>query len=189
MVKSKKAPKTANKPLDATFGKRPRGRPGVRKSEIQGRAFDYGLSLKQHWDVLAEPLLKAESEEEYKQLFDNKASYLKTKFVAVAFSLVEKVRKDPKFPKKSKTQQVFFAESFAGRGVISPRRCRDICAELRKNKPHEIIRRDYYIECTCGYEGPAKDGGCRKCGTKELSLRVTVSFSGVHIEASRFLDS
>ena len=189
MVKSRKAAKTAKKPLDVTFGKRPRGRPGVRKSEIQGRAHDYGLSLEQHWDVLEEPFLKAESEEEFKRLMGDAPQYVKAKFAPIIFSLVEKVRKDLKFPKKPKTQQVFLAESFAGVGKLSPRRCRDICAELRLKKTHEIIRQEYYIECTCGYKGPAKDGACQGCGTKKVSFRAKFSFSGVHIETGRFPDS
>jgi len=42
-----------------------------------------------------------------------------------------------------------------------------------KRKKHKIIRQEYYIECTCGYEGPAKDGACQGCGTKELALQVS----------------
>ena len=164
------APKQVKKALDRFSLKRGRGRPGVRKSEIQGRAFNFGLLLEQYWNVLAESLLKAESEGEYKQVFDGKASHLKTNFEAIPFSLVEKVRKDLKFPKKIKSQQVFFAESFAGLGRISPRRSRDIVAEGRKKKKHKIIRQDYYIECTCDYKGPALHGACPDCGTRTVGL-------------------
>lgn len=172
------ASEKAKKALDRNSPKRGRGRPGVIKSVLQGRAYDFGLSMENDWDVLTEVFLKAESEEEYKQLFDGKASYLKTKFAAVSFALVEKTRKDPKFPKKPKAQQKFLAESFAGRGVISPRRSRDICTEGRKEKKkkHEIKRRDYYIECSCGHEGPALRGACPECGTKTLSQELQSSF-------------
>jgi hypothetical protein len=52
---------------------------------------------------------------------------------------------------------------------VTPRRSREICAEERAKIRHVIVRREYYIECSCGYEGPARDGACRNCGTRELS--------------------
>jgi hypothetical protein len=39
---------------------------------------------------------------------------------------------------------------------------------------HVIVRREYYIECSCGYKGPALDGACRDCGTGELSWELRV---------------
>ena len=167
----KKRRKPPPKGLDKVLRKRRRGRPGVRKSEIQGRAYDYGLTLKQHWDVLAEPFLKAQSEEEFKRLLEKAPEHVRSKLGPNLFPAVEKIREDPKFPVKATTQIAYFAESFAGLGRISPRRSRDICAEGRKKKRHTIIRQDYYIECTCGYEGPAKHGACPDCGT------LTVAFS------------
>lgn len=158
--------KTAQKSVYAGVRKRRRGRPGVRKSEIQGRAYDYGLSLDQHWDALAEPFLEAQSEEEFKRLLEKAPEYVRSKLGPDLFPAVEKIREDPKFPVKVKTQIAFFAESLAGLGQISPRRSRDICAEGRKKKHHTIIRQDYYIECTCGYEGPAKHGACPGCGAR-----------------------
>ena len=156
----------AKKILDTHIGKRGRGRPGVRKSEIQGRAYDFGLTLQHHWDALAEPFLKAESEEEFKRLMENAPPYVKTKFKPSLFPLVVKARKDLKFPKTPEKQKVFFAESLAGHGRISPRRSRDICAEEGKKPRHRIIRQEFYIECTCGYKGPALNRACRRCGTK-----------------------
>ena len=158
--KSKKARKTAQKSLDTGVSKRRRGRPGVRKSLIQGRADNYRLILEPNWDVLAEPFLKAQSEEEFERLLEKVDEYVRSKLGPNLFPAVEKIREDPKFPKKAKTQIAFFADSLAGLGQISPRRSRDICAEGRKKKHHTIIRQDYYIECTCGYEGPAKHGAC-----------------------------
>ncbi len=37
---------------------------------------------------------------------------------------------------------------------------------------HFIIRQDFYIQCTCSYEGPALNGACRKCGTDILRTGV-----------------
>jgi len=63
----------------------------------------------------------------------------------------------------------FLADSVAGQGFVTPRRSREICAEERAKKKYFIVRREYYIECSCGYKGPALDGACRDCGTWELS--------------------
>ena len=171
MAKSKTAAKTAQKPLDRGYGKRGRGRPGVRKSEVQNRAYDYRLTLEQNWDVLAAPFLKAQSEEEFKKLFDEAPHYVRSKFAPIQFPLVQKTRTDPKFPRTTEKQKAFFADSLAALGRVSSRRSRDICAEGRKKEHHTIIRQDYYIECTCGYEGPANHGACPECGT------LTVAFS------------
>ena len=73
--------------------------------------------------------------------------------------------RDARFPKRPEPQRNFLADSLAGRGLISPRRSRDICERERKTKVHYIIRQDYYIECTCRYKGPARYGQCPKCGT------------------------
>ena len=102
----------------------------------------------------------SKSEEEFERLLEKVDEYVRSKLGPNLFPAVEKIREDPKFPKKAKTQIAFFADSLAGLGQISPRRSRDICAEGRKKKHHTIIRQDYYIECTCGYEGPAKHGAC-----------------------------
>lgn len=166
----KKRRKPPPKGLDKVFRKRPRGRPGVRKSEVQNRAYDYRLTLEQDWNVLASTFLKAQSEEEFKKLLDEAPYHVRNKFAPIRFSLVEKMRTDPKFPKTVKAQIRFIGDSLAGLGRVAPRTSRDICAEGRK-KRHIIIRQDYYIECTCGYEGPAKHGACPDCGT------LTVAFS------------
>lgn len=73
---------------------------------------------------------------------------------------------------RTKSQINFLADSLtvAREYVLG---ARDICAEERneeRNKvEHTIVRREYYIECTCGYEGPALNGACAKCGTQELA--------------------
>ncbi len=163
---SKKRRKTPPKELDKVFRKRRRGRPGVRKSEVQNRADDYRVTLEQNRDVLATPFLKAQSEEEFKRLLDEVPYDIRNRFAPIRFSLVEKTRTDPRFPKKAKAQIGFLGDSLAGLGRVAPRTSRDICAEERKKKRHMIIRQDYYIECTCGYEGPAKHGACPGCGAR-----------------------
>jgi hypothetical protein len=117
---------------------------------------------------VAEPLLKARTEEDMSRAFDLAPSY-KMEFVPLA-SLILKVLRDPKFPKRPEPQRNFLADSLAGRGLISPRRSRDICERERKTKVHYITRQDYYIQCTCLYKGPALHGKCPKCGTDRVSL-------------------
>lgn len=98
------------------------------------------------------------------------------------FPLILKIVREPLFPRKKREAQIrFLADSLGGEGLISPRRSRDICGQQRKRRDseHEIIRREFYIECTCGYKGPALDGGCRQCGTKKTSADASY-LKGVH---------
>jgi hypothetical protein len=84
-----------------------------------------------------------------------------------------------KFPKTNLERKMrHLAESVAAEGFLTPRRCRDVCLEERKRqaKLGMILRREYYIECTCGYRGPAKGGGCPKCGTKRLSPEIELDY-------------
>jgi hypothetical protein len=167
MPKREKKPKQAKKTLDAFSPKRGRGRPGVRASEIGGRGENYRLIFSQIWDAVGSALLKAKTEEDVDRAFDPRPVY-KHEFVPMA-SLILRVLHDPKFPKRPEPQRNFLANSLAGRGWISPRRSRDICLQERNKKENHIIRREYYIECTCGYKGPALDGGCRRCGAGKSS--------------------
>ena len=93
------------------------------------------------------------------------------------FPLVLRVVKDPAFPKERRAAQIrFLADSLSGEEIISPRRARDICAQQRnRSEPeHEIIRREFYVECTCGYKGPALNGGCRQCGSQKVSANARI---------------
>ncbi len=168
MPKRKKARNTRRKPLDIVFGKRPRGRPGARPSEVRGRGDHYRLLFTQIWKQVGKALLKARTEEEVSRAFDASPSY-KMEFAPIS-SLILRILRDPKFPKRPEPQKNFLADSLAGRGLISPRRSRDICERERKTKVNYIIRQDYYVECTCRYKGPALHGSCPRCGTDRLSL-------------------
>lgn len=84
-----------------------------------------------------------------------------------------------KFPKMNLERKMrHLADSVAAEGFLSPRRCRDVCLEERKRqeKLGMIVRREFYIECTCGYRGPAKGGGCRQCGTRRLSPEIELDY-------------
>jgi hypothetical protein len=94
----------------------------------------------------------------------------KQEFVQIV-SLILKVLRDPEFPKRDKKARInFLADSLAARGAVTPQTSRDICARERKRErkksTHRIIRREFYIECSCGYKGPARDNACRKCGAE-----------------------
>ncbi len=83
---------------------------------------------------------------------------------------VFEIIRDPSFPRvRSKSQIHFLADSLGAEGRVTYRRSREICAKERKKVRHKILRRDYYIACSCGYEGPALNDACQKCGTAEVS--------------------
>ncbi len=180
MPKRKKASRSPEKPekvLDSSFpgeARRARGRPGVLPSEVGGRSYNYRLILGFVWDKLRDPLLKTGSEEEVIRVFTDYARPYTQDFVPALTSLILKVIRDPEFPKRPETQMNFLADSLAARGLVSPRRSRDICEQERNKKVNYIIRQDYYIECSCRYKGPALHGKCPKCGTDKLSANLAL---------------
>jgi hypothetical protein len=168
MAKRKKVVKRAKKPLDSFSAKGHRGRPGVSRSEVKARGDSYRIMFGNIWKDARGPLLKAQTEEDILRAFGAWTGVRK-EIEAIA-DLVLKVLQDPRFPKRRQAQINFLADSLAGRGLVSPRRSRDIRQQDRDKKFHYIIRQDYYIECTCRYKGPALHGRCPKCGTGEVSL-------------------
>jgi len=169
MPKRKKVAEKPNKSLDTFSEKRRRGRHArMRVTEIAGRAWNYRLIFDQVWDRLW-PLLKVENEADVTQAFQQGARPYDRQFVPSMAGLVLQVLKDPKFPKRRSAQIGFLADSLAGVGVVTPRRSRDICAEERAKqkiaeKAHRIIRYEFYIECSCGYNGRSHDHACPECG-------------------------
>jgi len=111
-------------------------------------------------------LLHAKTEEEVGAVFEFAHSYHE-EFKGIA-SLILKVVGDPHFPKTRDARINFLADSLAAREEVSPRRSRDICGRERASQKrlhkHHIIRHEYYIECSCGYKGPARDNACKRCG-------------------------
>jgi hypothetical protein len=183
LTDSRKRPKRASldrtDPKDLMFQpKRERGRPAFAASEVVNRASDFDLTFNQCKDQIDwDKLRNAKSKRDLNKAFANiNPSYLETKF-RPRYPLILEIVNEPTFPKRSiKAQIRFLAESLGADGHLSFRRSRNICAEERRKPKHKIIRREFYLECTCGYKGPALDGGCRKCGTgmgfmeKSLSL-------------------
>ena len=164
---AKKSPKESKKALDKDSGKRGPGRPGVEPSVVYGRAGNYRYSLEQIWGDVSERLLKATTREEVIEAFQGTVEYYSKQFIPVFANLILQILHEPNFPTKPKTQIKFIAESLGGADDISPRRSRDICAAEREKlkllSPHNILRKEFYVECSCGYEGPALNNACREC--------------------------
>ncbi len=170
MTQAKKDVSESKKVVDAVSVSRSRGRPGIRRSLVVGTADHNRVLLAKVWPTLSPRLFRAENPEEVTAAFDGMDSYIRERFVPYLSDVILAVIRDPKFPHaRAKSQINFLADSLAGGRRIRPRRSRDICAEERNKVEHKIVRRDYYIACTCGYEGPALKGACAKCGTEELA--------------------
>jgi hypothetical protein len=157
-----------NKSSDQLTKKRGRGRPRhIDPGIVVGSADHYRTVFLQFWPKLGPRLLAAQSPEEIAKAICEEAAGISTSLAPYSELLLRIVR-DLKFPRLRSTSQIhFLADSLGGQGFVTPRRSREICAEERAEKRHFIVRREYYIECSCGYKGPALDGACRDCGTGE----------------------
>jgi hypothetical protein len=179
-------------PLDKKTANTRTGRPGVRRSEIVGRAENYRSIFwchrldgrKKEWVrdkpyTWAMALVAAKTRDEVSHALESAPIYARNEFKPV-IPLILKVLQERAFPKKWKTQFDFLADSLAAYGRVSPRRSRDICGEERTKthakSPYKIIRKEFYIECSCGYKGPALDDACRKCRAPiAISLEESIS--------------
>jgi hypothetical protein len=156
--------------------KKKRGRP--RKlpwDTVTGRASNYEFQLKEVWDRLETPLLSTKTEDGVTAAFRQFAEPYAREFVPRLSADILLLLNDPDFPRRTIPRIKFLACSLGGRSTLSFRTSRDICekaaAQERLKSPHRILRREFYIECSCGYQGPALDNACRKCGAQpQLSL-------------------
>lgn len=117
------------------------------------------------------PLSVAETEQAVIKAIQNCAPDQRAQFVPSA-SLFLEIVKDGNFPKRGRSRINFLADSLAARGVVTPRRSRDICAQERARAQGvgHIIRYEFYVECSCGYQGPSRNHACLKCGAHILQL-------------------
>jgi hypothetical protein len=86
---------------------------------------------------------------------------------------------DKQFPKLSReAQEQFIADSLAAFGRVSIRRSRDIVQRERsaRKKRGKILRREFYIECSCSYKGPAFRDACPDCGAEVAYLDFVSRF-------------
>lgn len=183
MQTSKNIPKATRKTVDLIPGKRGRGRPRLcRYSEIIGRAQNYRGIFSEIWGRLSDSLLAARNEQEVTEAFRSKAQPYTNEFVPRLAGDILEVLKEKKFPRKPRAQAKFLANSLAGRPNVGARTSRDICAigvaEEKAKSPHKILRKEFYVECSCGFKGPALDNACRKCGAEIFLLAESLSRFG-----------
>lgn len=112
----------------------------------------------------------AETEEQVKDAFEKHAQPYVGEFVPRLVSDVLALTRSPNFPKRTKARIGFLADSLGGRPTLTARSSRDLCSKervkQRAKSPHKILRHEFYIECSCGYKGPARDNACQKCGAE-----------------------
>jgi len=152
--------------------KRERGRPIQADPHwVVGSANILRTQLEHAWPALGNQLLAAQSPEEIMAVLKKEEGSRIGGAKDLIFSTrIFEIIRSPIFPRvRTKSQIHFLADSLGADGVVTPRRSREICAIERKKVLHIIVRREFYIECTCGYNGPALNGACRECGTGELS--------------------
>jgi len=167
VVKQKQARKTAKILLDNVSEKRRRGRtPKIPASWVRGRPDNYRWILAQIWDHVWPGLSKAGTRQDVVNSFSGtEVGGYSLEFVTLA-DLILRVVKDPKFPKHKQEAQInFLADSIAGYGMFTPRSSRDICERERARikQVHCILYYEFYIECSCGYQGHSKNHACPMC--------------------------
>jgi hypothetical protein len=171
MQDHQKRVRKTKKAIDTFSEKRGRGRPqSIQRSWVIGRANNSRFSLAQVWPKLCDPLSAAQTVEEVTAAFENYGRPYAGQFVPWFVGDILALIRDANFPKRPKARIGFLADSLAGRPNVSFRSSRDICvkerAKQRAKSTHKIIRKEFYIECECGYQGPALDDACRNCGAE-----------------------
>lgn len=178
--KTQKPARKLKELLDMGYGKRGWGRPAkIPTSTVIGRAGNSRIQLNQIWKKLEGPLLSAQTVDEVVDAFQNHgqpyASYYVPNFASDVLALI----RDKHFPKDSEARTNFLADSLGRRPALTLRSSRDICgrerAKERKKSPYQILRYEYYGECSCGYKGPALNNACRKCGAEISFLADLIS--------------
>jgi len=130
------------------------------------RAYDLKLNLEINRNAINwEQLLAATSHESTATALQNVHQRAKELLLQKAGLLLAALR-DKQFPKRSReAQEKFIADSLAAEGRVSIRRSRDTVQATRSalRKQGKIIRREFYIECSCGYQSPALRDACPEC--------------------------
>ncbi len=170
---SKEAKKALDVFLDSGINPKKNNRGRRRKlswKTVTGRAANYEFQLNEVWHRLGTPLLAAETEDDVTKAFNQFAQPYSQDFVPrLSFNILSLLN-DEDFPQRAIPQIKFLSRSLAGRPTLSFRRSRDICEteSLREKREysHRILRREFFIECSCGYKGPALDNDCPGCGAQ-----------------------
>jgi hypothetical protein len=126
----------------------------VRLSEICNRAYDLKLILETNRDKFDwNRLLAARSEAEVDLVLGGKFDRAE-ELLLQKLGLLPSVLGDKQFPKKNRdAQEQFIADSLAASGRVSIQRSRDLVQRERSagKKRGKILRREFYIECSCKY--------------------------------------
>jgi hypothetical protein len=151
--------------------KRDPGRPRIAEPRlVLGSANVLRIQLSYAWPDVGEQFLAAKTPEEVLDVLTKRGGRIGGLKDLDFATRIFKIIRDPLFPRvRQKSQIEFLADSLGAGGVVTARRSREICAKARKKVQHVIVRREFYIECSCGYEGPTRGGACQMCGTAELS--------------------
>jgi hypothetical protein len=171
--------------VDTLREKRRRGRPQkIRPSEVSGRAENYRSTFRLVGPDLLAAVVAATTTNQVILAFENHAEAYAREFVPRLAADILQIIHEPKFPKRPEAQINFLADSLAGRPNVEPRTSRDIClkerAKERAKSPHTIIRKEFYVECSCGYTGPALNDACRKCSAQISRLPEILSGNIFH---------
>lgn len=195
MAKRKKAAKRVQLALDTSGAGSGRGRPRkVRASEIYGRAESYRMyfwefrydkrkkdNVRDHPQEWAVRMLAAKNEDDLRRALGDAPFYIQVQFGNI-FPLILSILRERKFPRTVPAQLDYLADSLGALGNVSTRRSRDVCgrerAKERAKSPYKILRHEYYVECSCGYQGPALNNACRKCGAEINMLKDMLSGTG-----------
>lgn len=164
--------KQSKNALDTVLEKKPKGRKRrIDPRWVVGSADTYGVQFSNAWPKLGDQLLAAGAPEEVLSVLEQAGGLISgtidLKFSTRVFEIIH----DSKFPRaRVKSQIRFLADSLGGSGTLSFRRSRDVCAEERAKaeRANHIVRYEYYVECSCGYEGHSQNHACRNCGAPIL---------------------
>lgn len=103
-------------------------------------------------------------------------SYFSTELTAGALTFVDTFLEaigGSDFPERPSARARFLAESIAGYGEVSARRCRDICSDIRKKeKQRKGSQPELWIKC-CGKTRWTVNSVCPQCGTSPISIPTT----------------
>jgi hypothetical protein len=161
------AEKKEKRPLDRFSGKARRGRPlKIQPSWVVGRADNYRIVFGQIWKHIWPGLSKAQTREDVIRSFSDAGAVAYAREFVIAADAMLQVVRDPRFPKRKREAQInFLADSIAGYDDVTPRRSRDICQSerARMKKAHRILCYEFYIECSCGYQGHSRNHACPIC--------------------------
>jgi len=146
-----------------------RGRPPkIAASDVYGTAENNRSNFDEVWDRLWPLLSNARSETEVTKAFEEGARPYHRNFAPALSALTLQVLQEPTLPKRPRSLKRFLADSLAARGIVTPRRSREICAKQRaaRKQTHRIVRYELFVECSCGYKGHSENLACPKCGAE-----------------------